>query len=412
MNPKNNLPGNSCFSKDGRSAFSRFSPAGRLLFLFFLSLGLGLAASTIANVREKRADLLVIDKGRLDGVRPGMKGMVRGSVQGIDHINLGRFAVRKVEEQSSEVQVEEMGAGFSIQHISYLVFDEQLRPVPARTETRPDAGAEKSPPAKEETPVEKTEPQAGDPLSLGREKARRSWKNENGYWEAEFRDEIVMIFVPGGAFTIGSPGRDGEDDERPQHKAEISSFWIGKYETSFAQYDQFCADTGRGKADDSGWGRGKQPVINVSWHDAVAYAEWLSAKTSLRFRLPTEAEWEKAARERYPWGSQAPNRNLANFNNLFERTMPVNSFPQGISKYGLFNLAGNVWEWVSDWYAADYYRSAPLKDPRGPRSGTERVVRGGSWVSSAADIRSAKRGKAEPGEKRRHLGFRLAMDPS
>jgi len=395
-----------CFFRKMRALTSRKI----ILSFVVLFTGFTLCASTIANIRERRENALVIDKGRLDGVRLRMKGTARGSLHGIDHLNVARFVVSKVEEKSSEVSLEEIGVGFNSGHITYVVFDEELKPLAApKADPAPVVRPDPPPVKSEETRTAPVEV-AADPLREGRDKAKRSWQNDSGYWEAEFHNETIMVFIPGGDFTIGSPARDSEPDERPQHRAEISSFWIGKHETSFAQFDAFCAETGRSKPDDSGWGRNKLPVINISWHDAVAYAEWLSGKTGLRFRLPSEAEWEKAARERYPWGSQQPNRNLANFNDFYARTTPITSFAQGASRYGLFNMAGNVWEWTGDWYAADYYQRAPLRDPRGPESGTEKVVRGGSWRSSASDIRSARRGKTTPDDKRHHLGFRLAMD--
>ncbi|HLP58199.1 MAG TPA: SUMF1/EgtB/PvdO family nonheme iron enzyme, partial [Candidatus Deferrimicrobium sp.] len=131
-------------------------------------------------------------------------------------------------------------------------------------------------------------------------------KNESDYWEAYYKVyDITMIHIPSGKFIMGTD--DGADNEKPPHEVELDGYWIGKYEVTFAQYDRYCRETGKEKPNDEGWGRENRPVINVSWDDAVAYCRWLSQKSGLRFQLPTEAQWEKAARGsrgfQYPWGN-------------------------------------------------------------------------------------------------------------
>ena len=182
---------------------------------------------------------------------------------------------------------------------------------------------------------------------------------------------------------------------------------------TFAQYDRFASETGRPLPSDEGWGRGERPAINVSWNDADAYCRWLSAKTGRTFRLPTEAEWEKAARFKFPWGGAEPDRKKANFkkgNDGFDHTAPVGSFPQGISSYGILDMAGNVWEWVHDWYDPRFYAESPADNPSGPATGQARVVRGGSWQNSAPLIRSANRSSEKPDNRLNILGFRVVMD--
>jgi formylglycine-generating enzyme required for sulfatase activity len=241
-------------------------------------------------------------------------------------------------------------------------------------------------------------------------KAERITRNEKGFWEAVFLGDSAMIYIPAGEFTIGSPPKEGDADEHPAHKVFIPGFWIGKTEVTFEQYDRFCVESHREKAEDEGWGRGKRPVLDVSWNDAREYCSWLEKKTGLKFRLPSEAEWEKVARDRFPWGNIPPTPEQANFNKNSMKTSAVGSFPKGASSYGALDMAGNVWEWVSDWYAPDYYANSKKENPGGPDDGLERVVRGGSWVNNTNLIRSANRSSEKPGSKLNILGFRLASD--
>ena len=240
-------------------------------------------------------------------------------------------------------------------------------------------------------------------------KAEKIQKNGKGYWEATFPHAITMIYVPEGEFTIGSPDNEGNDDEHPSHRVFISGYWIGKTEVTFAQFDAFCQETGLEKPEDEGWGRGERPVIFVSWREANDFCAWLEKKTGLAFRLLTEAEWEKAARDSYPWGSAEPESGLANFNQELMKTEIVGAYPKGASPYGVLDMAGNVWEWLADWYAEDYYENSADTDPLGPDAGEERVVRGGSWDNGAEWIRSAVRGQEDPESKVNIIGFRLAL---
>jgi formylglycine-generating enzyme required for sulfatase activity len=241
-------------------------------------------------------------------------------------------------------------------------------------------------------------------------KAEPIRRNEKGFWEAVFAGNITMIYIPGGEFTIGSPNRQGDEDEHPAHKVMVPGFWIGKTEVTFEQYDRFCAESGRKKSEDEGWGRGTRPAIYVSWNDARDYCQWLAKKTGLEFRLPSEAEWEKSARDYYPWGTDSPSASLANFNKDNMQTSPVGSYPKGASANGALDMAGNVWEWVADWYDPAFYRNSPFENPRGPQTGSARVVRGGSWANSSELIRSANRSQEDPASRLNILGFRLALD--
>ncbi len=258
--------------------------------------------------------------------------------------------------------------------------------------------------------------------------AQKVEKNKNGYWEAFYQDGIVMVYIPPGEFMMGQTAEEkkwlidqiGKEkynsyytNELPLHKVYLEGYWMGKYEVTFSQYDRYCNETKIEKPGDKGWGRENRPVINVSWTEAAAYCQWLSDKTGLLFKLPTETQWEKAARgndqRKYPWGSQEPDKNLANFSVNIGTTTPVGSYPAGASPYGLLDMAGNVWEWCSDWYEAGYYKNSPQKNPAGPNSGSDRVVRGGSWYSEARNLRCAYRHDYGP-SSRFNLGFRLRQD--
>jgi formylglycine-generating enzyme required for sulfatase activity len=282
-------------------------------------------------------------------------------------------------------------------------------PAPRLPADSPVTGAAQRPEAKPAAGSAAVVPEPdGEELSPGPAGA-----NRQGALEQAFFNDTVMVQVPGGEFTIGSPDGDGDDDEHPAHKVFISSFWLGKTEVTFAQFDEFCLQTGRPIAGDEGWGRLDRPVINVSWDGADAYCRWLSQKTGRRFRLPSEAEWEKAARGKYPWGRSAPGVAQANMKGSkdgFAFTAPVGSFPAGASPYGIMDLAGNVWEWTADYYDPGYYRVSPGRDPRGPVSGTGRTVRGGSWANGMDLIRSANRSSESQGSRLNILGFRVAMD--
>lgn len=286
-----------------------------------------------------------------------------------------------------------------------------IRPqIDALLETRVEGPAEPKPMPGPRPAASGEKPAYAEPfLKKIAAKAEKIAPNDKGNWEAVFPGGITMVYIPEGEFTIGSPAREGDGDEHPAHKVFLDGYWLGKTEVTFEQYDRFCSESGRERAADEGWGRGNRPAIYVSWNDARDYCNWLAKKTGLKFRLPSEAEWEKAAHDRYPWGSQPPDPERANFDKENMRTMPVGSYPLGASPFGILDLAGNVWEWTLDWYDPGYYQNSPRENPRGPEAGSERVVRGGSWANGADLVRAANRSSENPESKLNILGFRLAL---
>ena len=223
-----------------------------------------------------------------------------------------------------------------------------------------------------------------------------------------------MITIPAGTFRMGS--HEGSD-EQPVHAVTIGKpFALGKYEVTFEAYDAFATATGRSEPSDSGWGRGNRPVINVSWDDATAYAAWLSQQTGKKYRLPTEAEWEYAARAgsttKYPWGDEVGlnNANCDGCGSQWDnkQTAPVGSFVA--NAFGLHDMHGNVWEWVQDCYHSSY-EGAPVDGAaREQCDSSSRVLRGGSWYDFPARMRSADRLWDSASYTTYYFGFRLAQD--
>ncbi|MEN9849598.1 MAG: hypothetical protein RL368_2338 [Pseudomonadota bacterium] len=217
-----------------------------------------------------------------------------------------------------------------------------------------------------------------------------------------------MILIPAGNFQMGA--NNAYDDEKPVHKVNIDAFYIGRYEITFEEYDHFCEQTQREKPSDSGWGRGKRPVINVSWHDAVAYTQWLSAQTKQEYRLPTEAEWEYSARAgsnfRYSWGEKLDSNKANCLNNAsadkYVNTAPVGSFPA--NAFGLHDMTGNVEEWSCS-KKTDTYNGSET-ECTSTKVGTV-VLRGGSWNSNADYCRVSNRVRNLKGNWLNHYGFRV-----
>ena len=247
-----------------------------------------------------------------------------------------------------------------------------------------------------------------------------------------------MVRIPAGEFTMGSDelGRA----ERPVHRVYLDEYYIGKFEVTNAQFKRFCDEAGypypaatwypdaARTTDRELAEKPNHPVVGINWGDAVAYTKWLSEETGRSYRLPTEAEWEKAARgglegSKYPWGDDeydADGRHLANLgwssdnDRLRERDGFLNSAPVGTfpaNGYGLYDMAGNVWEWCSDYYDETYYSRSPRRNPRGPERGEERVLRGGSWFGGPRHLQNAARLWNYPKIRYASTGLRVVMAP-
>jgi formylglycine-generating enzyme required for sulfatase activity len=242
-------------------------------------------------------------------------------------------------------------------------------------------------------------------------------------------DGMTLRYVPAGDFTMGSADTDAQADqlEKPQHVAHLDAFWIDQTEVTNTQY-KICVEAGGcqapttcdfGEVAYNDAARMDHPVACVTWHDAQAYCQWTGG------RLPTEAQWEKAARgtdgRLYPWGNTI-DCSRGNFDDErvvddyvvpagegcdgYPQTAPVGAFPSGASPYGALDMAGNVWEWVSDWSDWEYYARSPYKNPTGPGTGDQKELRGGSFHYGLSYMRAATRHSAPPEHRADALGFR------
>lgn len=232
------------------------------------------------------------------------------------------------------------------------------------------------------------------------------------------KDNMILVYIPAGKFRMGFQGQ--ESDEKPIHAVDLDVFWIDQTEVTNAMY-ALCVNEGDcnrpgsfgSRTHPSYYGNpefDEYPVIYVSWEDADNYCKWASRT------LPTESQWEKAARgtdqRSYPWGEQIDCSRANYFDgNKFcvGDTSPVKSYESGKSYYGLYDMAGNVWEWVADWYDEDYYDIPPTPNPLGPSTGIYRVARGGSWSDTDFLARSSNRGSYSPKGKVENRGFRCAL---
>ena len=224
--------------------------------------------------------------------------------------------------------------------------------------------------------------------------------------------EPEMVLIKGGCFQMGSKAYK---DEQPIHKVCVKDFYMGKHEVTFAQYDEYAEAKGKPRPDDKGWGRGSRPVINVSFNDARNYARWLGKATSKRYRIPSEAQWEYAARggttSSWFWGNEDftfdtfANCQRDECGDDFTNTAPVGSFMA--NPYGLHDMAGNVWEWTND-CSNKSYENAPADGSSWLDGDCQfRVIRGGSWSYSISALRSANRYYFERTTRDSYGGFRL-----
>ena len=244
----------------------------------------------------------------------------------------------------------------------------------------------------------------------------------------------IWITIPAGEFLMGAQKQDpskpnydpeARADELPVHEVYLKEYQIGRYPVTVEEYGKFVEDEGysnerwwkaggfAGTKEPQGWDQEVQhpnrPVVNVSWYEAAAYCAWAGV------RLPTEAEWERAARgttgRKYPWGNEEPDTERANYSEgSVDHATPVGLYPRGAKPEGIDDLAGNVWEWVADWYGEGYYAKSPSKNPNGPQPGERRVLRGGGWYSYPRGLRAAYRVWNLPVPRYDLVGFRCVRE--
>ena len=250
---------------------------------------------------------------------------------------------------------------------------------------------------------------------------------------AKWKTKDEMVLIPAGEFAMGSDKKKDRlayRSEIPQRTVYLDAFLIGKYEVTALEYLKFVLATDRLPQLDWRYDGGNfqetmahHPIMHVSWYDADAYCKWAGK------RLPTEAEWEKAARgvdgRLFPWGNEYAGPTRANFGRtglsgpvrdrperllLYPPIISVDRYENAVSPYGLYQTIGNVAEWVSDWYDQDYYKTAPDRNPKGPETGTQKAFRGGGWMDSTTTMRAAMRNGTDPRTKINWMGFRCARD--
>jgi formylglycine-generating enzyme required for sulfatase activity len=229
--------------------------------------------------------------------------------------------------------------------------------------------------------------------------------------------EIDWIHIPAGEFQMGDNFNEGDSDENPVHTVYLDDYYISKYEISVSQYNVFCMDTGTQTLSNEYYLRSYQKdyaAFYISWEEANAYCQWLSQKTGENIHLPTEAQWERAARgtnqNRYPWGNTPPDCSIVSYVDCGRGVGYVIRYEAGATPSGIFQMAGNVWEWCQDYYSPSYYSQSPFQNPQGPSYGTYRVLRGGSATSTASEIRSANRFFKSPGDDDYDTGFRIVKE--
>ena len=232
--------------------------------------------------------------------------------------------------------------------------------------------------------------------------------------------DYPLIHIRAGEFTMGTvpTGLRRTDPEEPQRSVLLDAYAIGTYQVTNAQYAQFVEATGYAYPQfwsDAHLNAPDFPVVGVSWHDATNFLEWLGTLENMVYRLPSEAEWEKAARGvnalEYPWGDiwDASRANTSESGN--KRLMPVGSYPSGVSPYGCYDMAGNAYDWCYDWFHAETYKYSPAENPLGASEGRRKVIRGGSWIARGEfAARSANRAAYEPIRGLHSVGFRIAVD--
>ncbi len=260
---------------------------------------------------------------------------------------------------------------------------------------------------------------------------KKGFSEELHNWFNKLEFEPDTVLIPEGEFWMGSKEDDiGDGDEKPYHLVYLDAYRIAKYPLTVAQFARFVEEVEYvTEAEKCGsrytWRtpfgnkseileKKNHPVVNITWNDASAYCAWLSKATGEHWNLPTDAQWEKAARGTdgriYPWGNQEPDMSRCNIDDWFDGTTPVGYFGEaGESPYGCADMSGNVWEWCADWYREGYYHNSPGRNPQGAEEGNYRIIRGGSWDDNHWDARCSYRFGCVPDDYDNYLGFRPVL---
>jgi formylglycine-generating enzyme required for sulfatase activity len=279
------------------------------------------------------------------------------------------------------------------------------------------------------------QPPAQAPTQEGGSEEPPSSPSDGDTWTSD-KDGMVLVYVSAGDFMMGAREFDeqAEPDEMPLRTVTLDAFWIDKTEVTNAMFAAFLTEQDNKTEGGGAWyeadspdakiavvgpnweveeGFEDYPVVEVTWYGAQAYCQWVGRT------LPTEAQWEKAARGTdgriFPWGNTQPNCSVANFytgsQSCADGIAEAGTYGGTASPYGALDMAGNVWEWVADWYKSNYYKDAPTENPAGPDTGSNKVFRGGSFESGPRTLRTSERNSEAPGEARYRTGFRCLMNP-
>lgn len=382
---------------------------------FFLILNV---FSQSSNLNEKKEKFFKLECTNTIKMRKNVQGFFLTEIKyngKIVYPRIAKFKIIGVERKKIKVEVVEWGQGWTEKDIKSYEIDKnslnrinKLNNKEIENKRKDDLS---------ETLIKKMNfPQDYQYLL---NKAKKVYLNSKGYWEAVFLDNIVMIYIPKGDFIMGNNYQS--EDEEPEHKVYLSGYWISKHEISSTQFVIFNEKTNYILKDNDFFYRSNLPATNISWNDSVNFCNWLSKTTGLKFDLPTEAQWEKAASgnkgfRKYSWGNTEPEKSkqkLANFkgeDDGFKYLAPVKSFKNGSSQFGVINMSGNVSEWVRDWYDDNFYSRNINRNPKGPDTGEFKVIKGGSYIDFTFSIRVSARDKMLPNSKNCYIGFRIVLE--
>ena len=317
----------------------------------------------------------------------------------------GILAIRNINRSRAQAQIEVKQTETALM----AVLQSASRPTSTvqSAQPQPTIMIEEPPDSTVEIPTSQDEPTEETPTEVT--PTEEATPPQSGDEVMNSNDGAAMVYVPAGNFKMGAADYDqqAEANEKPQRTVFLDGFWIYKYEVTNQQYLN-CLEKGNCLGQFEQSPNDNYPVVSVTWYEAAAYCELVGG------RLPSEAEWEKAARgvalNLYPWGDTTPNCTLANYSGCNAGPAPVGSYPNGASPYGVMDMAGNVWEWVADWFNPDYY-SQPGNTDNPLTSGYtgQKGIRGGSWGLGGNELRVSFRGSFYPDDKYNNIGFRCVI---